>query len=373
MSAEDLINSANNKVADYAGNASAAANAAVARALSIAVSDVLLPSVYPLNFTAGTPGTVSTGIAPSMTSVTYETPGQVGIAPDILSIMEAAYDSANAESKAAVDAAIYAFLNAYCPGYAANLSALQTALLAGINDVPITAAQQAQIVTQLQNQLDDDRKAAQRKVLSGSANGHETPLFQVARLDAIDNSFTDNLAQARATVAVTLINLTVDMRKFSMGTLNEVINSTRSFVLQYAGIVTQLLDFNTRYAMAAGESAGRGYEAELKQNESLREWALAKLEANLKRMMADLDRYKTDLEAKIKAKELEYAGCEVEIKRKQIGFTGELQTLIQESNLNFRAAELGVDTYNRMAAMWGSIGESAASGVNAIASQSIQE
>lgn len=374
MSAQDLIDSANSKVADYANNAASASNAAIAKALSVAVSNILMPTTYPLTWSASMkPGTVVVGQSPGMIGEIYETPPPIGDAPDILAIMEDAYAHADAASKAAVDAALYAFLNAYCPGYSSTLTALQAALVDGINTNPVSATQKAQLLTELTNALDNDRKAQQRKVLTGSANGHETPLFQTARLDAIDNLYTDNLADARVRIETTLIQIGVEFKKYCMGLMNDYANAARQAVLQYAGIVTQLLDFNVRYAVAAGEGGSRGFDAEVKQKEILMASATSKLEANIKRMMANLDRYKTDLEAKIEAKKLEYLGANIEIEQKKIGFEGELRTLIEEARLNFEAAKLGVDALNQMAILWGRVSESAASGVNAIASQSIQE
>jgi hypothetical protein len=373
-SADDLINSANAKVTDYASNAGNAANAAVAKALSVAATNILLPTAYPLNWSATMkPGTVAVGSAPGMISEIYETPGQVGAAPDILTIMEDAYAYADGASKAKMDAAIYAFLTAYCPGYAATMTSLQAALVDGINNNPITATQKAQLLTELGNGLDSDRKAAQRKVLMSPANGHETILFQQPRMDAIDAAYTDNLANTRVKIESTLIQIGVEFKKFCLNLMNEYTNSARQAVLQYAALITQLLDFNVRYSIAAGEGASRGFDAEVKGNAALMAWAQTKLEANIKRMMADLDRYKTDLEAKIESKKLEYMGANVELEQKKLGFTGELQTLMREADLNMKAAELGVGALNMMAAMWGEVAQSAASGVNAIASRTVQE
>jgi hypothetical protein len=150
MSAEDLINSANNKVADYSANADAVANQALAKALTMETIATLLPNSYPLNWASlPKPGTIALSTAPSMTGATYDTPDKVGAAPDILGIMQAAYEAADAPSRAMVDNATIAFIAYACPDYANTLNELQSLLIEGANSIPISEADQAALITRL--------------------------------------------------------------------------------------------------------------------------------------------------------------------------------------------------------------------------------
>jgi hypothetical protein len=372
--AEDLINSANEKVVDEAINADLAASQARAKALTMETIATLLPDKYPLNWDSlPKPGTIALSTAPSMTTATYDAPDKLGAAPDILGIMQAAYEAADAPSRSMVDNATLAFIAYACPDYANTLNELQSLLIEGANSIPISPADQAALMASLRNSLDNTRKAAQRKASSGLANGHEEPLFLYARMDQIDADFTDNMADGLISIITKVIDITLDMRKTCLGLMDQLNTSTRSAFLNYAGIIAGILDHRVRYATAAAQGAESGYGAEVKQQTALIEWGMSNLEAGIKTMEADLSRYTADLNAKVKTKELEYTGVDAEIRKQSVGFQGELQAHMQDARLYFEALSKGVQILSDIASVHGRIAEARASGVNAIASKSVVE
>lgn len=372
MTAESLIQDASNRLVDYTAGADAASNAAIVMANQMLN---LLGIDLPV-WNAGSlppPGTIDLGTPPTSNLATYTAPDSPGAPPDIKAIMDDAFVNSDMPTRGMVDSAMYAFIAQVAPDYYASLQTLTEALGEVVNSTPISAADSAAFIAQLENGLDDQRRAAQRKAQAAPANGHETGLFLVARMDAIEMGYSDQMARGKTEIAVMLFKITLDMRQFCLVQLNSLTASTRSVFLQYAGIIASLRGFMLNYAIAVGEAALKGYEADLSGYRAEIQAALTVLEASLKRAEGEIQIYKTGLEAKVEAKRFDYVGLETLIKQQAIPYQGELQRNLTQARNELEARGTAVGAYNGMANMRGGIAEALGSGINAIASQTVQE
>jgi hypothetical protein len=368
----EMIQDASNRVADYAIKADAAARGAIDYAANlINLVKVKLPHWSASSFPV--PGTIDMGKTPSMFTEVYHDPGSPGPAPDIAAIMQDAFDRANGPTQAMIDAAVLAFLNQYCPGYGNMLALLQAEINTGISYSPVSDSQYNAYVTQLENGLDDDRKAEQRKIGRAPANGHETPLYLYARLDQAEQNYTDRLAKGRTDLTTAMVQIGLDYRKFCLGAQSSLIENSRSMMLTYAGIIAQLQDFMLRYGLAAGQVAMQGYEAELKEKEGQRAAALAVLSAAIQRSQGEMMVFKTRIEALVATKEFEFKSIVTQIEQLKIPYEGELRVNLEQAQIAMHSGMKTVDATTGMAHMQGGIAQALASGINATASTSAQE
>jgi cytochrome c-type biogenesis protein CcmH/NrfG len=97
------------------------------------------------------------------------------------------------------------------------------------------------------------------------------------------------------------------------------------------------------------------------------------LNAAIERSQGEMQIYKTGLEAKTEAKKYEYQALAAKIEVAKTPYEGELKRFLAQWEMDVAARSKAVDAYANSSTVLGRIAESLASGINAIASQSVTE
>lgn len=364
----NAINNAANQIgnmAAYSGLVTEFANNLLAR-----------PTIRLPKFDVGgiiNPGIVEVGTLDDFTGV-YEDKGAIGETDDYQAVTSSTYAQMEPAAKQSIDSAIQAFVLAYCQPYQQSLNRLQAVLNEGLNDQAITWQVRQSWINELEQGLDRDRLAEADGVLKARSFGAEVMQpSMMAAFNRIGQAYNDRLAAARTTVFVKAFEMTLQYKQVCLQAMEQMTESLRNAFLQYATIQAGLLRHALDVAKEIGDKGLQTRETEIKGFEDRRAAALTLFKSLVEEWQTRMERFRVELQGRLDSRRMEYTNLEVQLKKAEIPYDGELRRNMQEAQLDVSALEHILSATVGLFDGFARVAQAAESGINSIGVATLAE
>jgi hypothetical protein len=364
--AEDLQQNAINNASDQSANAGAYANLVGQLATQLLNNlGIALPSWSSTGLSP--PALADTSGAPSYSGA-YTDPGRPEKAPDVMKIIQDAYDAADANTLNAVDSLMLQYSASQCPGYLDAVRSLEALLVEGESG-PVSQAERAELLNWAETKADEDRKAAQGQVMAQGSNGFDLPQpSRVAQMNRIESAYNDAVAAQRTGIVVQTISLSAQTRQVVMQVKGAFTDAMRQSVLAYGLLVVQTKDHALKAAEADAGASAQGYKLSMEQFESWRAGALAQLTSGIEMAKIQVEAYRARIEGALGSNRLAIDSVSQQLAVRSKPYDGELQRNLVQRQTDVGAMEHVLEVFGAITQSFASIAASAESGINAIGS-----